>query len=238
MLSLLLLAVDAAGAAPLVPGPVQTVPWSVELTGVVSSDRVYLRVPDCSGACTAFRLEHYQGGEATVWVLPKLGVYAGAAHELESNGAVLYTGSGYRLHAGVKGSVPVAAEVSLDIWAAGTHTETRVSSADAAPSDYPDQARRNQLELGGVARFGQADEGLDAWVGVEAMPYSVDRTRVVDGDAVVTLRPWLPVSAVGGLRLVSDPLGAPWAARGRLSAGVSGSVGYRVSVSGWLSASL
>lgn len=238
LLASLVWAVGVAAAAPVATGPVSATPWNVELTGVLSTDRVYLRVPGCSGACTAFRREHYQGGEATVWVLPQLGFYGGAAHESEATDAALYAGAGFRAYAGVKGSFALRPELAVDAWGTLTHTETVASPDDADPGPYPDQAKRNQLEAGGVVRFGRADEGLDAWAGVEVMPYSVDRTRVVQGDAVVRTVPWVPVSAVGGVRLVSDALGGPWATRGRLSAGVSGSLGYRVSVTGWLTASL
>ncbi len=229
-----------AYAAPLAPAPAQSAPMSVELSAAVASDRLYLRVPSCAGACAAIRKEHWQGGEAALWLLPQLAVYGGAAHDGEETAAAIYQGAGFRVHGGVKGGFDLRPGLGVNGWVSVAHVESKASPAQAAQGAqaFPDRARRNQLELGAVVRMGQRDGGLDGWVGLEAMPYSVDLTRVVEGAAVVKLIPTVPVSAVGGVRLVSEPLGGPWSERGRLSAGLTGSAGYRVGFAGWLSVSL
>jgi hypothetical protein len=229
-----------ANAAPLTPAPVQDAPMSVELAAAVANDRMYLRVPGCAGACAAIRKEHWQGGEAALWLIPQLAVYGGAAHDGEETAAATYLGDGFRVHGGVKGGFDLRPGLGLNGWVSVAHVESKASAAkdSGTVGKFPDQARRNQLELGAVVRVGQRDGGLDGWVGLEALPYSVDLTRVVQGVAVVKLIPTIPVSAVGGVRLVSEPLGGPWAERGRLSAGLTGSVGYRVGFTGWLSVSL
>lgn len=232
---------EPALAAPLTPVAVQAAPFSVEVSGVLTSDRFILRAPGCKGdACMAIRHENMQGGEASLWIVPQFGVYGGAAHDVESTAAATYSGAGYSVHGGVKGGFQVRHGLGLNGWLAVTHAETRVvlEPGVEAPTGPSDEARRNQFELGAAARFGEVDGGFDAWVGVEAMPFCVDRTRVVHGELKLGLKPFIPVSAVGGIRVISDPLGGPWAKRGRLSAGVTGEVGYRVGVTGWLTASL
>ena len=234
------LPMGVANAAPLSPARVQDAPMSVELSAAVASDRMYLRVPGCTGSCAAIREEHWQGGEAALWLIPQIAVYGGAAHDGEETAAATYKGDGFRVHGGVKGGFDLRPGLGLNGWVSVAHVESKASSTSASDSvaKFPDQAQRNQLELGAVVRVGQRDGGLDGWVGLEALPYSADLTRVVQGVAVVKLIPTIPVSAVAGVRLVSEPLGGPWAERGRLSAGLTGSAGYRVGLTGWLSVSL
>lgn len=237
---LLLLGVQPASAAPLSPGSLQPVPLSVELAGTLSTDRFYLHSPGCTGdACSAIRKELWQGGEAALWFIPQLGIYGGLAHETEATGAATYSGAGFRAHAGVKGGVALGRGVGLNGWASVTHTETSTTNTlDSVVTGAPDQAKRNQFEVGAVAQFGQADGGIQAWTGIEAMPFSVDRTRVVQGEAMVILQPFIPISAVAGVRMMSDPVGGPWVERGRIGVGVTGELGYRVGVTGWLMVSM
>ncbi|MSP56279.1 MAG: hypothetical protein EXR69_11855 [Myxococcales bacterium] len=241
VVALLRVLCDEALAAPLTPVAVQDVPLSLEVSAALGSDLFYLRASGCKGdACTAVRRENMQGGEASLWFVPQFGVYGGAAHDVESTAAATYSGVGYRVHAGVKGGVKVRHGLGLNGWLTVTHAETTVALEPSveAPTGPADEARRNQFEVGAAARFGEVDGGFDAWVGVEAMPYCVDLTRVVHGELKLGLKPFIPVAAVGGIRVLSEPLGGPWAKRGRLSAGVTGEVGYRVGVTGWLTASL
>jgi hypothetical protein len=217
----------------------QPVPLSFEVTGALSADRFYLRAPGCTGdACKAIRKESWQGGEGSLWFIPQFGVYGGLAHESEQTAAATFTGSGYRMYGGLKGDVKVSRGAQLAGWFTITHTVTDEVLTAESTSSTPDQARRNQFEAGAVLQVGQADGGIQAWAGVEAMPYTVDLTRVLDGDAKIALKPVIPVSAVGGVRMLSDPLGGPWSERGRLGVGVSGEVGYRIGVTGWLTAAL
>lgn len=239
MILLLAALLGTASAAPLAPGSLQPVPLSFEITAALSADRFYLRAPGCTGdACTAIRKESWQGGEGSLWFIPQLGVYGGLAHEVEQTAAATYSGAGYRLYGGIKGDVKLVRSAQLAGWFTVTHTVTGEVHTPETTSTVPDQARRNQFEVGAVVQVGQADGGIQGWAGVEAMPYTVDLTRVLDGDAKIALKPFIPVSAVGGVRLMSDPLGGPWAERGRLGVGVTGEVGYRIGVTGWLTAAL
>lgn len=239
MILLLAALLGVANAAPLSPGSLQPVPLSFEITGALSAERFYLRAPGCTGdACTAIRKESWQGGEGSLWFIPQLGVYGGLAHEVEGTAAATYSGAGYRLYGGLKGDVKVSRAAHLAGWVTITHTVTGEVRTDETASTVQDQARRNQFELGAVIQLGQADGGVQGWAGVEAMPYTVDLTRVLDGDAKLALKPFIPVSAVGGVRFLSDPLGGPWSERGRLGVGVTGEVGYRIGVTGWLTAAL
>lgn len=229
-------------AQPIAPSGVQSAPLSLEVSALLSADRLYLHAPGCTGdSCQAIRKESRQGGEASLWLFPALGFYGGAVHDVESTAAATYSGGGWSVYGGAKGGFVVQRGLAVNGWLSVAHSETTTTQTATTTdtTDGPsDQARRNQFELGAVARFGQSDGGLDAWAGVEAMPYCVDLTRVVHGEAKIGLKPFIPVSAVGGLRIISDPLGGPWSDRGRLSAGVTGEVGYRVGVTGWLTASL
>ncbi len=249
---LTVLLVPQAHAQPLAPTSVQSAPFSVELSGMLGANRTYLHQAGCTtGNCFAIRKEALQGGEGTLWFTPNFGVYGGAAHETEVDSAALFTGAGYSVHAGLKGGLALHDGLGIYGWATLTHTEdnqvstlkggaaaqAQEASQLASQTGPPDETRRNQVEIGAVARIGQNDGGFDGWVGLEAMPVAADQTRVVDG-SIVILNPFIPISGVAGVRIISEPLGSQWSKRGKLTAGVTGSLGYRVGVTGWLTASL
>ena len=123
LVSLLALGVHTASAAPLSPASLQPVPFTFELTGVLSTDRTYLHSPGCTGeACSAIRRELWQGGEGSLWVIPQLGFYGGLAHVTEGPAAATYTGDGFRAQGGVKGGVALSSALGLNGWASFTHT--------------------------------------------------------------------------------------------------------------------
>jgi hypothetical protein len=72
-------------------------------------------------------------------------------------------------------------------------------------------------------------------VGAEFNPWRSDDAQLVDGSFGVSLGARLPVSAVAGAALVSDPLGGPWTEAGRVSAGLQLRVGGSSGLEGFVS---
>lgn len=232
----MLLLLAAAQAAPLAPAAAQSVQVGIEMAGFVSTGHSWLTVPDCEGdACRAVRAEVVQGGGVDLRLFEHLGVYAQGGRLVESNAALAYYGVGYSLAGGIKGGFDLKAGFGVDGWAGLTMRRSTDPSVDV---EGIDQASRLEAEAGIDLRWGTANDGFMTWIGADITAFTNDETIVLDNTAFVDLRPTVPASATAGLLLVSDPLGGPWAHRGRVGVGVSGTAGYHTSVTGWIVAAL
>jgi len=222
----MLLFATLALAAPLAPS---TLPGSgVEVSVYTGGQTAWLREPDCIGdACDAWRVDTLVGGEVGVGLLEGFGLYGHGAHVTETVDAAQYTAEGYAFGGGLRGSLPLGALVGLDGWLGVEHQFT-------AGGDLTEQATAWQLDGGVVLRGGAAREGFQGWIGAGFVPWSAQSATVLDGAVTVGLTPRVPVEAVAGFQLVSEPLFGPWDTRTRLSAGLSGALGYRSGLTGFL----
>ncbi len=222
-----------AHAAPLSPAAAQTVKIGAEVAALVTTQREWLAVKGCSdGNCNAVRAEVLQGGQFDVRVARNWGFYVQAARLVERTDAAAYSGLGYAVTVGAKGGVDLEGNLGVDGWA----SYGRRSSADPTPTEGAagyDSSTRDQLDLGADLRFGHAADGFLGWVGAEGT-YDGEALTVLDGSARLDVRPAIPVSAVAGVLILSEPLSGPWTTRGRIGAGVSGTLGFRTGVSAWL----
>ena len=97
-----------------------------------------------------------------------------------------------------------------------------------------DAVRATHARGGAAWTVGDARDGLRAWVGAEATIPLTDRLDALDGALSLAFTRTLPLDAVAGLRVTSDPLGGPSAQRGRLIADLSGALGGRAELRGAL----
>lgn len=224
--------VAAAFAGPLSPAAAQSVGVGLEVAGVVTTERETLFVPDCEGeSCRTVRAEVLQGGEVDLRLAQHLGLYVQGGRIIERNAAATYEGIGWGVGGGVKGGADLNAGFGVDAWGGLAVRTTK----DPSPTEgaAPDTSNRLQATVGGDVRWGTARDGFMGWLGAEVAPFSSDRTLVLDGTLPLTLRPQLPVSAVVGVQAMSEPLSGPWAERGRIGAGITGTAGFRTGVTGW-----
>lgn len=229
----MLLLAALAHSAPLSPAAAQSVKVGAEIAALVTTQREWIAVKGCSNAnCNAVRAEVLQGGQLDVRVARNWGLYVQAARLVEHTDAAAYEGLGYAVTAGVKGGADLEGNLGVDGWV----SYGRRSSADPTPTDglaTLDSSIRNQIDLGGDLRFGHASDGFLGWVGAEGT-YNSEALTVLDGSTRLDVRSAIPVSLVAGVLVLSEPLSGPWAQRGKIGAGVSGSAGFRTGVSAWL----
>lgn len=230
---LLLSALAFAGS--LAPAAAQSVKGGLEIAAVITSDREWLAVPRCEGGaeCRAVRLEIYQGLQADFRITRNLGVWIQGDRLIEQNLAANYEGTGFAVSAGAKGGVDFKSGLGIDGWVTLGYRRSR----DPSPTEGAagrDSALRYQGDVGVDLRLGNADEGFLGWVGVEATVADLEETLVLDGTLPLSLRPAIPASGELGFLLLSEPLSGPWANRGRLGAGITGKLGFRSGITGWV----
>lgn len=228
---------STAMAAPLAPVALQTSPFSIEVAGRLNTDRLWLRSPGCdTDACTAVRTEAMQGGEVDIRLIPPLGVYANLEHLKEVNSAAIFSGTGWGGAGGVKGSLPLGPGWGINGWAGAEVGHTSTGASTKGTSSF--QVSRRLYGEGGLnVHVGAAQEGFVWWFGADVIALSNDRTLILDNSVDLSLVPAIPGSLTSGLLIASLPLGGPWMERGRLGAGVSGSVGFRTGLQMWISGS-
>ncbi len=222
----MLLLVAAALAAPLAPSGLLAA--GVEVSAYTAGQRAWLREPGCTGtACDAWRADTLVGGEVGVALAAPVGLYVHAAHVAETMEAALYEAKGYAAGGGVRLGLPLGPLVGVHAWVGVEHQFT-------GNEDLSEQATAWAVDAGAVLRGGRADEGIQAWVGLGVVPWASNPATVLDGDVTLALAPRVPLEGTAGLMLLSEPLFGPWNDRTRLGAGVSGSVGYRTGVTGFI----
>lgn len=227
MVALALLA-GPAWAAPL--SPVVPPTAGVDVAFGLGTGVELLRERGCDGAnCDAQRRATVKAGQVGVQVAPPLGLYAHARLLQEDLPAAAYTGDGWGAGVGLRGAVPVGDTWGLWAWAEVDHGRTGATST----SDEGSSAARWQVEAALLAHAGDPRDGAVAWAGVSGIPWTNDHADVVDGEVRLALGPPVPLEAVLGVELLSEPLGGPWS-RWRLTAGLQGTAGARTSIAGWL----
>lgn len=214
-------------AAPL--GPTGLLGRGVEVSAFTGGQTARLREPGCAGdGCLAWRADTLVGGEVGVGLAKPIGLYAHGAWVRETMDAAQYQADGYAFGGGLRGAVPLGDLAGVHGWVGLEHQLT-------AGDDLTERASAWQLDGGLVLRGGRPDEGLQAWVGVGFVPWSTQSATVLDGAVDLTLAPQLPAEGVAGVMLSSDALFGPWDDRTRLAAGVTGTVGYRTGITGFVS---
>ncbi|MDP2311553.1 MAG: hypothetical protein Q8P41_01505 [Pseudomonadota bacterium] len=223
---MLLLAAATALAAPLAPSGLQAL--GVEVSAYTAGQRAWLREAGCTGtACDAWRVDTLLGGEVGLTIVPAFGLYAHAAHVAETMDAALYAESGYAAGGGARLTLPIGRLLGVHAWAGLEHQLT-------ANEDLSERATSWAIDAGATLRGGRADEGVQGWVGLGVVPWSKSPATVLGGDVTVALSARLPVEGVAGVMLISEPLFGPWNDRTRLGAGVSGTLGYRTGITGFI----
>lgn len=222
---MLLLAASAL-AAPLAPVSLDRAGLGV--SAFVGSRTAWVAETGCDGeACDAWRTDALTGGEVVLALARPIALYGHAAFVQETIDAALYAGDGYALGGGVQATAQLGRLAGLHGWVGVEHQLTGDETLTERASVW-------QLDAGAFLRVGAPSEGLQAWVGVSATPWSAQRAEVLGGELAVALRPALPVEGVLGAQFLSDPLGGPWDDRTRLGAGISASAGYNAGVTGFL----
>lgn len=235
---MLFLVLHAQGA-PLAPAFTQRAPLTVEVAATVTAEREWLFARDCvpseTASCAVVRAQSRQGGELKLRLVEPVALYARFDRVHEHTRAATYEGLGFGANAGINGGFTVHDRWGLDGWAEfGLRRTDTVEAATGAQG--VDDAQRQSLDLGVVLRAGVPDQGFQAWIGGEVTPWVHDSTRVVGGEVNLGLVPMFPATATLGIRAISPGLSGYGADRGRLSCGVSGSLGYRSAVTGWIGA--
>jgi hypothetical protein len=225
-----LMVVTPVWAAP--PAPATSPGAGVDLFLGAGYSRELLRARDCDAdaSCNASRADDAQGGGLIIRTGTPLAVYVGAARSHDAIEAAMYDGAGWTGRAGLRadfgasgrGSSPVGAFA----WAETSTVRTRAADGSSA--------ERWRVDAGGAAVFGRIEDGVRTWVGAEFNPWRSDDAQVVDGSFGVALGARLPVAAVAGAALVSDPLGGPWSDAGRVSAGLQLRVGGSSGLEGFV----
>lgn len=216
----------AALAAPLAPSGLLGA--GVEVSAYTGVQRAWLREAGCTGtACDAWRADTLVGGEVAVGLAAPIALYAHAAYVNEEMDAALYAAEGYAAGAGARFTLPLSRLLAVSAWAGVEHQNT-------GNADLSERASAWAVDVGATLRGGRADEGVQAWVGAGVVPWSQNPATVLDGDVTLALSARVPLEAVAGVMLASEPLFGPWNDRTRLAAGVTGSYGFRSGVTGFV----
>lgn len=209
--------------------------WSptLDVALALGVERAWLSDDTCRGdGCDTVRATSFQSAELGVQLLRPVGAYLDLSRVRDSAGGIAYEGEGYGLGAGLRFGVPVGGEGS----STGVHAWAELSRHRTESTANGDAVQRWQAEAGAALRAGSPLEGLSAWIGADVVPWTDDRSRVLDSTFEIALRPTVPVEAIGGVLYVSESLAGPWTDRGRLTGGLRGSVGYRTGFTGFLGA--
>ncbi len=222
----MLLTVALAVAGPL--APMSAEPSGVSVAGALGLDRDWLHDRGCTGdGCEAVRHRAWQGFELSARVVRPLGAYARVDHAADTLSGASTGGEGWAIAGGLQSGFAVTPTLSVDAWAGLSHSETKAGS---------ESSTRTEVDVGLTVGTGSTADNVVAWIGLCAIPWSVEQDVVLDGALTLTLEPMLPGEVVGGILFLSEPLAGRPARRGRLIAGVDGSLGFRTSLSGWVGA--
>lgn len=222
-----MLFVAGAFAAPMVPVAVE--PTGLQVVAGAAATREWLRESACStDACDAVRISGWQGLDVSARIVRPLGAWARIEHVDDRVEQAQYTGAGWALGGGLQGGLALNPMLAVEAWVGAQHVQTESAN---------DTADRTFVEAGLTLAAGSTQDNFVGWFGASGIPWSRDRQHVVDGSVTVALSPYVPVEAVAGVLIVSDPLGGRPTKRGRLIAGIDGSAGFRTSLRACLGAS-
>lgn len=235
----MLLLVLAAHASPLAPAATQRSPLTVEVSATVTTEREWLFAKGCepsdTASCAVVRAQARQGGEVKLRIVEPIALYARLDRVHEKTRAATYEGLGYGGDVGVNGGVTIHDRWGVDGWV--EYALRRTDTVDTATgAQGVDDAQRQNLDVGVALRQGVPDQGFQTWLAAEVTPWVSDSTRVVGGEVNLGLVPMFPVTGTVGIRAISPGLSGYGSDRGRVSVGVSGSLGYRTGVTGWVGA--
>ncbi len=215
-------------AAPLAP-VVDSQPagsFSLSMAGSTRTD--HSRQKDCdTGQCLALVVDNGGRGIVEYRPLSFLSVWGELGWSIETVRSASYRGNGLLYGAGLKVGVPIRPMIGVDAWLGYTAWTT------AEPNKMEDH-RRSELDAGAALRLGSSDDGLVAWVGPVVNPWSSSELSALNGAVPLSLAPRLPISAMAGLAIYSNPLGPAWTEKGRISFGAGFTLGNRIGGDCWL----
>jgi hypothetical protein len=213
MLTIVLLGSGLARAGGF--APVVAPAWGVEASAGLATGRNVLTATDCAGACTAWREVHARGVNVRVTGPSVAGVSTAVWLEGELATATVdaarWSGDGTRVGVGVQGEHLLGGG-ALDGWLGLEETRH-------------DDGRTRRLHPGAAWVVGTPDDGVRVWIGAEASVTLKDRLQALDGEVPLAFTATPPAQLVAGARITSDPLGGPWATRGRLVLDVHAALG-------------
>lgn len=230
----MLFAIAAALAAPL--SPVAPTGPGLDLALGYATSRALLRDADCAGptaACDAVRIAAGGVAQVGLQIATPVGVYVQGRSVGETLAGASYEGAGWGVAAGARVGVPLGDLVGVHGWGELSWERTTAGEDDAGSA-----ATRWQAEVGAALRYGAPEEGFYGWAGVQALPWTDDRARVLGGGLPLDLAARLPVEATLGAAWASESLAGPWNDRSRLSVGIDLTLGHRTGVAGFVGVAL
>ncbi len=203
---------DLALAGPLLV-PVEAA-VGVAVVAQVGVEQAWRTAADCTGSCLARRSTRARGGSLVVRAGPSAWAWVEGAALTETLPGASWTGEGAQGGGGVAGRAHLGSAEVLG-WLGGDHARL---NGDDGP------AQRTELDLG-AALASPVDESVAGWIGLEGMFAVEDRVGALGGTLPLDFAARVPVRLVAGGTVTSDPLGGPWATRGRLLLSVRGWAG-------------
>ena len=191
-----------------------------------------LSIRDCEGdSCQTTETRTVQTARLELRPHDLISVWAegGRAHQVV--GGTGHDATGVLLSAGVHLALPRHGWRPA-VSARGTRVKTGQLAGEATSSSAFDQ-----VDLAAFAAWGDHDEQLMVWFGVET---AVQNTLGMDDpstESVLWMDPKWPAAAVAGGEVWSTPLGPPWGRGARLRAGLEVRAGSSMSLGVWLSLS-
>ena len=174
------------------------------------------------------------GGAALEWSpLPGLGVSGGVAYQDSKSTEADFRGSGLSYFVQLRGALPLSSRW----WLAGQASYSRTElSGGAVATGSNEQASLALGTVGATAIWSEVMDGPSAWLGLQSSVLWSHEIYPLgeDGSLVLPLAPRLPVSAVGGLAIRSQPFGVPWEDSVRLSVGLEGRAGQANGIGTWV----
>ena len=171
----------------------------------VGVEHAWRTAAGCSGSCFARRTTRARGASLVLRAGPSAWAWVEAAALTETLAGASWTGEGARGGGGLAGRAQLGGVEVLG-WLGGAHARL---SGDDGP------AQRTEIDLG-AALASPPDESVAGWIGLEGTFAVEDRVGALAGTVPLDLAARVPVRAVAGGTVTSDPLGGPWATRGRL----------------------
>ncbi|GDX80109.1 hypothetical protein LBMAG42_19200 [Deltaproteobacteria bacterium] len=171
----------------------------VAASGVAGTDA--LVDPGCEegGACAALRHRSGVTGTLFLQVAPFVSGWIGAGSETQKTTAADFSADGLRFEGGLLANLRPKQELGAMAWSQFDYA--------AAGDVASESAHRWGVNVGGAARFGNPDGEAAAWLGGELVISGSDVTSTLSGALDVPLVPTVPLNAVAGFAIWSQPLG-------------------------------
>lgn len=201
-------------------------------TGVrIESASQWLHVKDCApgGSCDGVWRRSGLVGVGRITLVDGLGVDVEVGRLTDRIQQASYRGSGYQWALGARGALPLG---SSGWWlsAVGRYS-VGLGDNDEVGADLVENRFSVGTASGLLAWSPIQDAGFTFWVGGQGAwrwehtvtPLGLDEDGVANLE--VPMEAGVPVAAVAGLSIVSEPLGAPWQPAWRLGVELDGMVG-------------